>query len=168
MDLTNKYFPPKSGRGNPVKLQLSPYRMDLYVSTEGKYKFITIRYINVKFKNNSYQIDEKWYEDEKERKEIDRSYSFVNSFYRGDLIKLKYADGKEIFEVFKTVNNDKTNKIENSYYGMDTVKYADGKEKKFQNMLTIGNKIVGVKKYSTDILGNIFEVKDERLKLKWD
>lgn len=168
MDLTNKYFPPKSGRGNPVKLQLSPYRMDLYVSTEGKYKFITIRYINVKFKNNSYQIDEKWYEDEKERKEIDRSYSFANSFYRGDLIKLKYADGKEIFEVFKTVNDDKTNKIENAYYGMDTVKYTDGKEKKFQNMLTIGNKIVGVKKYSTDILGNIFEVKDERLKLKWD
>lgn len=167
LDLSNRYATPNKNKGYPVKLQLSPYRMDLYVNEEGTYKFVTVRYANVSNKKNKYFIDEKWYKKELEKKSISPNYKFVNTFYRGDLILLRYADGTEIFEVFKTVNNDLNNKIENSYFGKETTKNVDGEEKKFQNMISIGKKVTMVQKYSTDILGNRFLVSGERLKMEW-
>lgn len=168
LDLSKKYEKPVGDKGNPVKLQLSPYRMDLYVSDTGKFKFITIRYANVKFKNNMYLIDTEWYKNEKYKKSIDNSYTFLNSYYRGDLIKRHFVDGSEIIDVYKTVNNDSSGIVELEYYGKETVKQiGDNQYKKFQYMQTFSQKVVKVEKLSTDILGNLYKVENEKLKLCW-
>ena len=50
--------------------QISPYRTDFYVSPEGKYKFVTVRYKDVFYKEtiHKFVIDEKWYNEEKAKK----------------------------------------------------------------------------------------------------
>lgn len=168
LDLSNKYFVPSNGKGYPVKLQLSPYRMDLYCNESGKYKFVTVRYANVRFKNNQYVINDSWYKEQKELKGIDSSYRFINSFYRGDLIKRIYDDGSNLLEVFKTVNNDIESRIELEFFGKETIKFDENNVgKKFQYMTTFSKKVVKVEKYSTDVIGNRYVVKNEKLKLKW-
>ena len=149
LDLSKKYYSPTKGKGSPVKLQLSAYRMDLYVSQLGTYKFITVRYLNVLYKKGFYIINEDWYKKEKSKKGIDDTYTFVNSFFRGDLIEIVSKDETRHFEVFKVVNNDSSGTIETSYFGRETTKInSDGEIKKFQNMLTIGKKIKSIKKLS--------------------
>ena len=70
----------------------------------------------------------------------------------------KYHDGitPEILK-FTATNNDLDNRLE--------VKPIYTKSKK-QLMPTIG-KFVDVKKYATDVLGNMYEVKDNNLKLEF-
>ncbi|MDX9691394.1 MAG: type II CRISPR RNA-guided endonuclease Cas9, partial [Acholeplasmataceae bacterium] len=50
IDITNS----KSKKKKVVLLQVSPYRIDLYKSDDGLYKFITLRYSNFKKKGNTY------------------------------------------------------------------------------------------------------------------
>ena len=52
--------------------QISPYRTDFYLSPEGKYKFVTIRYKDVFYKEtiHKFVIDENWYHEEKTKKGI--------------------------------------------------------------------------------------------------
>lgn len=70
----------------------------------------------------------------------------------------KYHDGvtPEVVK-FTATNSDAANKIE--------VKPVYTKSKK-QLMPTI-SKFVDVKKYATDVLGNLYEVKDNNLKLEF-
>lgn len=168
LDLSNKYTNPKQNKGYPTKLQLSPYRMDLYKTKDGKFKFVTIRYVDVRFKNSKYSINNEWYESEKLRKGIDDSYQFVNSYYRGDLIERKYEDGSSKLEVFKTVNNDLKGIVELEYYGKETMKENNsGELKKFQYTQSFTKQTIEINKFSTDILGNLFRVNNEGLKLEW-
>ena len=52
--------------------QISPYRTDFYVSPEGKYKFVTVRYKDVFYKEtiHKFVIDKNWYHEEKIKKGI--------------------------------------------------------------------------------------------------
>lgn len=166
LDVSNK-FKSKPSKIKTIKLQLSSYRMDLYHSPTKGYRFVTIRYVDVKNKKGQYYIDPIVYEELKRNACIDETFSFVNTYYRGDLME-RVTDEKAILDVYKAVNNAQKMIIETSYFGTETKKAnKDGEYKKFQNMVTIGKKINSINKYSTDILGNRYRVKDERLKLKW-
>ncbi len=168
LDVSDKYKAvPKHSKA--VKLQLSPYRMDLYYSeSKGQYRFVTIRYADIRMKNNYYYIDESFYTKQKQLFKIDESFKFVNTYHRGDLMERIKDDGSKEFDVFKTVNNPVSSTIESSFFGMETIKLSEnGGFKTFQNMKTMSKNLTSIVKYSTDILGNKFLVKGERLKLRW-
>lgn len=169
IDISNKFKQNNASFSQSVMLQLSPYRMDLYYNQSKKlYKFITIRYLNVGSKHGYHVIDSKWYDNEKTKYHIDSEYVFVNSFYRNDLIEITKQGEEPVLYLFKVVTNSKENKIELSYFGMENKKEKQpGKQVKDRLIISIGKNIVNVRKKATDILGNMFDVKDEPLKLRW-
>ena len=168
LPLSNKYPKPVAGRGYPIKLQLSPYRMDLYLNEDdGKYRFLTIRYSDVRQKGNEYIINEAWYEKEKERYGIGSNFHFVNSFYRCDLIKRTFRDGTTKLDVFKVVNDQLSQRIEIDSFGQNIIDYSNGVPKKKQVTISIGRNVSIVQKYGTDILGNLYLIRNEPLKLRW-
>ena len=175
----SKNYDTKHGKKVILK-QISPYRTDFYRDTDGKVKMITIRYKDVSFKESLglYCIDRDWYQTEKTKKKISDEAVFLCSLHHDELVGIvkqegqkyiyddstesdgdtKYHDGitPEVVK-FTATNSDAANKIE--------VKPVYTKSKK-QLMPTI-SKFVDVKKYATDVLGNLYEVKDNNLKLEF-
>lgn len=166
---------------NVVMKQISPYRTDFYVSPEGKYKFVTVRYKDVAFNGakNKYVIDKKWYSHEKLKKGISEDWQFVCSMHRDEIMGIvrkegqKYiydgsteADGQIMYHdgihyeilKFTATNNDNEGKFE--------VKPINTYCKK-QLMPSIGT-CIKIKKFATDVLGNLYEVKDNVLKLEFN
>lgn len=160
--------------------QISPYRTDFYVSPEGKYKFVTIRYKDVFYKEtiHKFVIDENWYHEEKTKKGIQDGWKFVCSMHRDELIgvikkegqkcvydasindgQTQYHDGKH-YEILKftATNDDKANIFE--------VKPINTICKK--QLRPSAGSMLHIQKFATDVLGNIYEVKDNRLKLEFD
>lgn len=161
--------------------QISPYRTDFYKCEDGKFRFVTVRYTNVTYhkSKDKYVIDKQWYENEKKRKKISENAEFLFSLHRDELIGIvkkngdayyydsstegngekKYHNGvtPEILK-FTATNNDTTNTIE--------VKPIYSYCKK-QIMPGVAS-LVNIKKYATDVLGNLYEVKDNKLKLEFD
>ena len=168
---------------NVVLLQISPYRTDFYLSQEGLYKFVTVRYKDVAYSKtkDKYVIDEKWYTEEKEKKGIDDTYTFQFSLHRDELVGITKAKGEKLIisddssllgvysnfhdgihpELLKftATNNDNTNQIE--------VKPIDFYYKK-QALPAIGSKVIKMDKYVTDVLGNLYKVEKSSLKLEFD
>lgn len=178
VNITKKY---NVDNKNVVLLQISPYRTDFYVSPKGKYKFVTIRYCNVFYKesNKKYLIDKKWYEEEKKKKKIDDSYQFVCSLHHDEILGVKLEDGKPYiydesnendeglkryhkgqYEILKftATNDDKKNIIEIK----PTYTYCQKQLKR-----SCGT-FIKLTKFATDVLGNMYEVKDNVLKLEFD
>lgn len=160
--------------------QISPYRTDFYVSPEGKYKFVTVRYKDVFYKEtiHKFVIDENWYHEEKNKKGILEDWKFVCSMHRDELIgvikkegqkcvydasindgQTQYHDGKH-YEILKftATNDDKANIFE--------VKPINTICKK--QLRPSAGSMLHIQKFATDVLGNIYEVKDNRLKLEFD
>lgn len=157
-----------SKKKNVVLLQIKPYRTDFYVNDKGQYKFVTIRRNDVRYSGEKklFVIEKEWYENEKIRKGIDKTFNFLFSMHRDELIYIerivKNKDksifiSKDIWK-FTATNNDQTNKIE--------VKPLHYYERK-QLMITIGQSIQLLKKVHTDILGKLYESKDNKLKLEF-
>lgn len=154
-------------RKNVVLLQISPYRTDFYITPEGRYKFVTIRYQHVRFisEKNSYIIDKNWYESEKNKKGISEKDQFCFSLHRNEYIEItnqkNLRDGSYLldrkFYRFIATNSDSENKIEVkpiNYYHKEQIRPSIGKSTK------------EVKKFNCDILGNLTEVTKEQLKLQ--
>lgn len=158
--------------------QVKPYRTDFYVSQEGKYKMLTIRYKDVFYKQSihKFSINKEWYEEQKILKEIDESYKFVCSLHRDELVGItKKIGSKYIFDdsiegekkihdgihpeilKFTATNNDITNKIE-----VKPIYCYCSK----QLMPAIGT-FIKLEKYATDVLGNMYVVRDNVLKLEF-
>lgn len=143
-----------------VKLQLSPYRTDIFYNKKDKmYKFVTVRYNDMLEKDNKYVIDDKWYKNQMKNKGITNEYEFMFSLYRNNMIRLtRNFKGEVITEDFKFIatNNDKTNQIE--------VKPINKYESK-QLMPTIGITTINLDKFNVSITGKMQKVKQEVLKL---
>lgn len=175
----SKNYKLKQGK-RVVLIQVSPYRTDFYRDVDGKIKMLTVRYKDVYFKETVglYCIDHNWYKSEKSKKNISDKAVFLCSLHHDELIGImkkegqryiyddstesdgntKYHDGitPEILK-FTATNSDAANKIE--------VKPVYTEPKK-QLTAAIGT-FVDVKKYATDVLGNLYEVKDNNLKLEF-
>lgn len=163
-----------------VLLQISPYRTDFYLSPKGKYKFVTIRYCNVFYKQfiNKYTINKDWYAMEKAKKGIDDSWQFVCSLHHDELIGIKKKDGSKYTYDLSTKNNGAPRLFKGNYEILkftatcnDSVGRIEVKPIytycKKQLMLSVGT-FVAMKKYATDILGNIYEVKNNVLQLEFE
>ena len=85
--------------------QISPYRTDFYVSPEGKYKFVTVRYKDVFYKEtiHKFVIDENWYNEEKVKKGIDSDWKFVCSMHRDELIGVIKKEVKNVFMMLQSM-----------------------------------------------------------------
>ncbi len=178
LDITDNYA---TNDKKVILKQISPYRTDFYKCDDGKFRFVTVRYTNVKYHKSKgkFVIDKEWYEGEKRRKKISENSEFLFSMHRDELIGIVkkngdayyydlstegsgekiYHDGvhPEILK-FTATNNDTTNTIE--------VKPVYSYCKK-QIMPGVAS-LIDIKKYATDVLGNLYEVKDNKLKLEFD
>lgn len=175
----SKNYKLKQGK-RVVLIQVSPYRTDFYRDADGKIKMLTVRYKDVYFKETVglYCIDHDWYKSEKAKKKISDEAVFLCSLHHDELIGIMRKEGqKYIYDdstesdgntklhdgitpeilKFTATNSDAANKIE--------VNPVYTKSKK-QLTAAIGT-FVDVKKYATDVLGNLYEVKDNNLKLEF-
>lgn len=173
ISITDNYQVKQDSQKNVVLLQLSPYRSDIWLDKD-KYKMVTVRYSDIKFNKskNNYYIDQVWYKSQKEIKKISDDAVFIASFHHNELIGIarkkgsKYIDPRnenehdginiEILK-FTATNNDKENRVE--------VKPIDHYCSKQLN-LSIST-FVKIEKYATDVLGNLYKVTDNHLKLEF-
>lgn len=153
IDITNS----KSVKKKVVLLQVSPYRIDIYKSDEGNYKFITVRYSNLKKKGDKYSVDVNLYGDKLNEKKIDNTYHFQYSVHRNEFIEIETSEGLKLMYRFIGTNNDLMNKIE-----VKSINQRDDK----QLMLTIGKKILFIQKYHVNTIGKLFVANKEVLKLE--
>ncbi len=164
-DITHKYQ-----KGNKVvKLSINPYRVDFYKDFDNNYKFLRVIYSDIKSTKNGYDIDEKKYKAEKERRGIDDKYKFQFSLYKGDIFGYIQKGEEEKEEIFKyNGTNYNSNKIE--YKHIDKKIFTNEQRTvEKREMISIGKKTKLISKYSSDVLGNIFKVQQNEIcKMKID
>lgn len=178
LDISSNY---QTNNKKVILKQIKPYRTDFYQCEDGKFRFVTVRYTNVSYHKakGMYVIDEQWYKQEKANKKIKDTDKFLFSMHRDELMGIKRKEGQPYYYdsstenvdgvtcyhdgittemlKFTATNNDTTGKIEvNPLYT-----YC-----KKQIMVGVAN-LYGVQKYATDVLGNLYEVKDNKLKLEF-
>ena len=179
LSITHKY---NTVNKKVITRKISPYRTDFYQSPAGKYKFVTVRYKDVVYnaKKDKYIIDYDWYQEQKKLKKIDDKWTFVCSVHHDELIGVIMADGqKRVFDLsaesdgetlyhngrsyeilkFTATNDDITGKFETKplYYFP---------KKNNRPMVYVG-KCIKIQKFATDVLGNLYIVKDNVLKLEF-
>lgn len=160
--------------------QISPYRTDFYISPEGKYKFVTVRYKDVFYSKTKqkYFIDEKFYKQEKKKRDINDDWKFVCSMHRDELIGLIKPKGKK-YTYDASINKGHTQYHDGNHY--EVLKFTatnDDKKGTFevkpinttckkQLMPSVGT-FIKIQKFATDVLGNMYVVNNNVLKLEFD
>jgi CRISPR-associated endonuclease Csn1 len=141
-----------------VLLQVSPYRTDFYQTEDGIYRFVTVRYSNLKYRksSNSFVIDPIWYQQQLTNKKIKDNSQFLFSMNRNDIIEIESEKDKQMYR-FVGTNNDRTNAIE--------IKPLHIYEKK-QIIKAVGKSMHSIAKYHINAIGTLYEIKKEVLKLE--
>lgn len=178
LDISHKY------KGNDKKVilkQLSPYRTDFYRCENGKFRIVTVRYCNITYQKakQAYVISKQWYEEEMKKKGINEKDQFLFSLHRDELIGIVQKEGKPYYydastenkgegivhdgihpEILKftATNDDEQNAIEVKPF------YTYPKKRKRITIATVND----LKKYATNAVGDLYEVKENRLKLEFD
>ncbi|MGK0577319.1 type II CRISPR RNA-guided endonuclease Cas9 [Macrococcus capreoli] len=154
-DLTKNY---PEAKNEVVHIKLIPYRFDVF-NDDGIYKFITIRYFELKDCDSYFRIEDELYSQKKEDKKISKNAQFIASFYRNDLIKFN----NDIFRVIG-VNDDAKNKLQFEMVDILTKDYFE-----LQNISktpviykTVNKDVDLIEKFSTDILGNLYKIKSKK------
>lgn len=164
-----------------IMKQISPYRTDFYLSPQGKYKFVTVRYKDVFYKASigKFVISQEWYDDEKAKKGIDDNWKFVCSMHRDELIGIvKKAGDKYIYDASKEQNGDVLYHDGIHYEILKFTATNDDKKGTFEVKPitcyykkrltpTIGT-CIKITKFATDVLGNMYEIKENVLKLEFE
>ncbi len=148
-----------------VLLQVSPFRTDFYKDENGLYKFLTVRYADLKMMNKGYCIPNEKYQSLKEMKKINESDKFIFSLYTNDYLQITKQDGSNILtEKYRFVgtNSDRTNIIELKPIHCNQVK------EKPRIKISIGKNIIDLKKIEVDVLGRkMLKCKDKCLQLEF-
>lgn len=140
-------------------LSLKPFRTDVYYNKEtGDYKNIGIKYNDISFKEGKYVLEDNVYSEMKKERMIDETYEFLFSLHENDIVGIIYKEQPEIEYKYRFLSSksNNPNRIE--------VKPIEKKEFKPRRQPTIGRKVLKFNKYYTDILGNMFNAKGEKLK----
>lgn len=157
VDISDKYVA-KDKR--VVLLSKKPYRLDIYKEKDGLYKFLRICHDNIKSINNKYFIDEKWYKEEKLRRNISDDADFMFSLYKNDLFYYEKDNGdSDIVRYIGT--NYNYNKIEYKNINNNYTKKGENRD-----FIIIGKNIILFEKRATDILGNMYKVNNEYCKIE--
>lgn len=164
-----------------VLLQISPYRTDFYISPKGKYSFVTIKYKDVKYQKNThtYVIAKTWYNKQKANKHITDDWTFVCSMHHDELIGIKKKDGdKYIYDSSKNEENKGKPRVHHGEY--EILKFVGTNDDtkntiqvapiymRYTTQLTVSiGPFTAITKFSTDVLGNLYEIKDNVLRLEF-
>lgn len=161
--------------------QVSPYRTDFYRCSDGKFRFVTIRYANIEYHKDikRYVISKDWYQKAMQEKGIKENDTFLFSLHRDELIGIVREKGKPYYYDLSTENDGekiisdgiqpeilKFTATNNDINGVIEVKpiYTYCKKQIMPSILNA----VSLRKYATDVLGNLYEVKENRLKLEFE
>ncbi len=162
--------------------QLSPYRTDFYLCEDGKYRFVTVKYNDIHFEKsrNKYVIDKKWYENQLASKGITDNDKFQFSLHHHELVGLQKKPGSTYIYDESQENSD----LEPMYHdstSYEILKFTatnDDKAAKFEvkprykkskkRLILTVTAMTSMKKYATDVLGNLYEVTDNKLKLEFE
>ncbi|HBP25622.1 MAG TPA: type II CRISPR RNA-guided endonuclease Cas9, partial [Acholeplasmatales bacterium] len=163
LDITKKYLP-KSSETKVVLLQIKPFRTDFYRCKNGKFKFVTIRFSDLKQDKEGLFVDEIWYAQQKAKKGILVDDEFLFSLNRNEYLEICKEDvpghqAKNLYRFIAT-NTDQASIIEVKQL------YCNVEKEKPQIMVSIGNKIKNIQKFHHDVLGNIYKVEKEVLHLR--
>lgn len=157
--------------------KISPYRTDFYRSPEGKYKFVTVRYKDVMYSDmkRKYVINEEWYQKQKTRKGITDDWQFICSMHRDEALGFCLKDNT--CYKFTHINGKKMVHDEKNY---EIVRYTGTKDDKTgvvqiypmnypgeRAALSIST-CIKLQKFATDVLGNLYKVNENVLKLEFD
>ena len=170
MDISSKYTL-DTQKTKVVQLQIKPYRIDVY-NDDGKYKFVTIRYQDLKPAKNEFIIDLEKYEELKKLKKISTNAVFLFSLHKNEVFEVtKDVKGKHVSEIcrFVATNNDLKNAVQIRPLERHFYQVGEGVEIKnqIQTFLTISKNIVGLRKIHLDILGNVYYLQEnENLSLR--
>ena len=157
IDLTDKY---ENSRRKVIMKQLTPYRIDIYKTENGKYKILEIKQLDVTYKNGKYYIEKEKYELLKQEHKIEVNDIFMFSLYKESIINvnnqfMRYAGIKNLRSgaiYYKTIDQSKV--------------YNNEKEVK-QPYINIKNATI-FEKYNVNILGKMYKVENEACKLEID
>lgn len=176
IDISHNYETSKleSKQKRVVLLQISPYRTDIYRNNEGLYKFITLRYNDIKFisSKKNYCIDQDNYFNKLKLKSIDDTYIFQFSLNRNEIFEIttETKNNELVKSVWRMIatNNDAKNSLE--VKPLDRHKYFNkekGKEE-VQKFITIGKNTKNITKFNVDVLGNRYKIITEDLTFEID
>ncbi|WP_062197343.1 type II CRISPR RNA-guided endonuclease Cas9 [Massilibacterium senegalense] len=154
-DITHKFH---NSKKRVVNLSIKPFRMDVY-KEDGIYKFVTVRFNDLKEKGDNYEICKKIYEEKLKKKKINNKSNFLFSLNKYDIFEL---DNEEF--LFIGVNHDKTNRIECNWINQNYKNFAElNNLKNKQLRKSISKNIIQFEKFATDVLGNRYKVTNEKL-----
>lgn len=162
VDITHKYDV-KNDKVKVVLLSVTTYRIDIYKSrVSGLYNFVTIRNHNIKSNNEGFYIDECFYNSEKARKGITDEFEFQFSLHKNEVVELT-KDEPALLR-FVGVNSERINRLEFKPLHCDRL-VINEKEKRIR--IDINKNVLNICKYNVDVLGNLYQVSQEELKLKF-
>lgn len=157
ISITHKY----NSKNKVVLLQLSTYRMDVYLDKDNVFKFVTLRYNNLRPEKKGYKVNVTLYDNLLKSKRISEEAEFKFSLFRNDIIRLKYKNpASENNGVFKfiSVNNDNKNIIEYRHIAYRSLKKA-------QFTAGISTNLMIFEKFNVSPTGKYKKVEKEELKL---
>jgi len=154
LDITHKSNSQDTNKKRVVLLSVNPFRADVFFDVVKKqFRIIGVKYAAFDFaKAGQYRINAVKYREILKKEEIDdNNHKFLYSFYKDDIIEFgNEQDGTQMFRFLsKNESANAKNRIE--------VKPIDApKFEQRQGIMTITQKTTIVRKYTTDVLGNMF------------
>ena len=163
VDISNKY---NIKDKRVVLLSKTLYRLDFY-QEDGLYKFLRVCHDNIKRKNDKYVIDEDWYYKEKQRRNISDDAKFLFSLHKNDLFYYE-TDGELSIDA-----NMKGHVVRciGTNYNRNLIEYKNINNKQtlkgeIRDFVAISKNLKFIEKRATDILGNMYKVKNEYCKFE--
>lgn len=155
-DISHKY---KKSNRRVIKMQQTPFRIDIYQSKSGERKLLILNQSDLLFEKNKTYISKQLYDNKKEKYNVVEEDDFLFSLYKNDIIKTDLG--------FIRYAGVKSASSKSLYY-----KTIDGSSVMDENCIKIRrpnfniNKQNIFEKYHTDILGNFYKNQKESCKLE--
>ncbi|MEC9484819.1 MAG: type II CRISPR RNA-guided endonuclease Cas9 [Candidatus Izemoplasma sp.] len=153
LDISSNYKTDKK----VVLQKISAYRLDLYQEPNGDYKFVTIRYYDLKPFRKGFKVSEEVYQEKLKEKEISKEARFLFSLHKNEIIKWLQKNARPKYYKFNGINNDSNNIIELKYINHISSKRL---------LKTISKNIQKIEKYAVSPIGQYRKINNEILKLR--
>lgn len=156
IDISHNY----KGNKRIILQNIPAYRIDVYQEPTGLYKFVTIRYYDLKPKGNSFEIDQSNYNSKLKQKKISSEATFKFSLHKNEVIRCVIITGKTLatyYYKFNGINDDGKNKVE--------VKTINSKGNK-QIIVYVGSKMKQLNKFAVSPAGKFIKIENEILKMR--
>lgn len=159
LDISHKY---QTKEKRVILTGLKAYRVDIYQNEKGRYRFVTIRFSDVKPKGDFAYISKEQYDRKLKEKNINETYAFKFSLYRNSIVSIKKETKGVIDENmyrFIAIYSDNNNVLEFKYINKNN---EPNKRIKY----SIGPSIKELIKYNVSVTGKYKKVDRELLNLK--